>query len=133
MDARAPIKLPPSLHKSLTIAQHQAYLATGKKPTLGALLEAAWESASLEKLLPAPYEKNLIASRNAIEAKTALSAAIKHLEDLRRIIEDMEKRTAGADLFDAAVGIARASAELGSGSADAAGNGHGDGDGEKVK
>jgi hypothetical protein len=48
MDSRSPIKLTPSLHRSLLVAQHAEYLSTGKKPTLGALLEAAWEKANIQ-------------------------------------------------------------------------------------
>lgn len=46
MDTRSPIKLPPSLHRSLVLAQHAEFLLTGKRPPLGALLEAAWTKAN---------------------------------------------------------------------------------------
>ena len=101
------------------LAQHDAYLSTGKKPTLGALLEAAWQSATgLGKILPGYSGKTLIDSPSTIQALAAIDAAIAALEGARRALgatNNGSDRTLDNDIVDAAAGIARASAELGGG------------------
>ena len=118
MSAEKYVRISPQLHP-----RFKAFAAT-RGASMQELVEDSIEklmegqsATGLGKILPEYSGKTLIDSLNTIQALAAIDAAIAALEGARRALgatNNGSDRTLDNDIVDAAAGIARASAELGS-------------------
>ena len=106
MANRQTLSLPPSLHRAVTLAQNRAFELTGKKPTLGALLESAWAAASAA---PCTQHGNQLTSKELAALVSAIAGAISALGVVQEIIAKTNQTGPDRTIVEAADGIDRAS------------------------